>query len=418
MATHWLKIIKWLAAGSMTILLTGCSNLKAQKTLFITFSVGQRDFKVEQARVRSVLDKYTESFQRSNPEIRIVYITYTSSKFIDQIEKDSYLNLGPDLVVTNQYAASELLARNLTEKLPGKKYFNAIYSTRIQSTVKENNQYTFAPWLLNTQIACFNNKLVKESPDTIQELEELSASGKKIGLSSELYELIWTAGAKGAIPEISSLGDETTSDPTYPAIRQWMKWLQQAALYQNIYFLENSRDLSKKLTNGELDWVTCWGGQLEDLKKKMGSNLGVAALPDSATSRAFPTSEIYGFALGKNSSQAQREMAMKFIKTNVNTIAQRKLQLDDVGFLAANQNVSIPPQSSKKLAAINTSFNDQSNLYSKEWPGVVRWLLPEEDDLEKSMQRYSELSSALTELTDGYLSINEAIKKITTTKEI
>ena len=410
-----LKIFKKLAIGSLTILLSSCTNLKAPKTLFITYAVDQRDFRIERTRVRSIIDKYTEAFQRSNPETRIVYITYTSGEFFQQIERDSSLDLGPDLVITSQYPAPELLKRDLTTTLPNQQYFDSIYSQRIQSISKESNKYTFAPWIVETQLACFNNTKIETSPSTISELEELSASGKKIGLASNPYELIWTAGTQGAISEISSLGTQKSRNPSYPSIQEWLRWLRKAALYQNIYFLADYKELDKKLKNNELDWVTCWSSQLDDLKKEMGSSLSTAALPNGSTSKAFPTYIVHGFALGKNSSPNQRKIALKFIKTNVNTIAQRKSQLNDGGFIAVNQNVSIPPESSKNLSAINTSFNQQSSHYLSEWHSVIRWLLHEEKNSENTMKRYVELDRTLTELTDGYLTIDEALKTITTT---
>ena len=412
---RWLQTFNRVAAGSLAILLTSCTSLKPPKTLFITYQVDQRDFQVDRARVRSILNKYAKAFQRSNPETRIVYITYTSREFINQLEKDSRLNLGPDLILIHNYYAPELLARGLTTTPADTKYFDEIYSPRTQATAKANSKYIFAPWIIETQIACFNNTSINESPSTIQELEELSASGKKIGLASNAVELIWTAGTQGAISEISALGNPMTAQQANPAIRKWLQWLRKAALYKNIFFLKEYKDLKEKLLSNELDWVTCWSTDLEDLKKKMGNNLGVAALPDGSTSKALPVHAIYGFALGKNSSPAQRKKAMKFIKTHVNTVAQRKLQLDDVGFLAANQNVSIPAKSSQKLSAINTSFNEQSNFYSSEWPGILNWFEPEKRNSKNYGKRYPEISRTLTELTDGYLSVEDALKAITTT---
>ena len=118
---------------------------------------------------------------------------------------------------------------------------------------KKNNEYTYAPWLISTQVACFNNTTIKKSPDTIEGLKKLSAKGKKIGLSSSPYELIWTAGSTGAIAELSSIGVKTGTTKTYPAIQKWLQWLQKAALYQNVYFHEDSRELSKRLKSKELD---------------------------------------------------------------------------------------------------------------------------------------------------------------------
>ena len=401
---RWLKNINRVAAGSLAILLTSCTNIKAPKTLFITFGADKKSFKNDTTQIRSFLNKNTEAFQRSNPDTKIVFITYQSNRFLNQIARDSDLNLGPDLVITEQFTTPELLARNLITTLPDQQYFNEIYSPRIQSKAKTHQGYTFAPWLIDTQIACFNNTEIEKSPGTIKELEALSASGKKIGLASNYGELIWTAGTQGAVSELSSLGRANSTDQPYAAVQKWLQWLQTAALYQNISFHDDSRALSARLKKNELDWVTCWGNQLEDLKTTMGNSLGVAALPNGTTSKALPVFKIYGFALGKNSSQTQRTMAMKFIKTNVNDIAERKIQLDDIGYLAANKNVSIPPESSKKLATLNISFNEQSKSYLEEWPG-----------LEQYFKQNPQLGKTIGDLIDGYLGVNEALKTITTT---
>lgn len=108
-------------------------------------------------------------------------------------------------------------------------------------------------------------------------------------------------------------------------------------------------------------------------------------------------------------------MALKFIKTNVNTIAQRKLQLSDTGFLSANQNISILPESSKKLNALNTAVNEQNNAYSKEWHGVYRWFGFRKNTQHNAEIRFQQLITAFSEPTNGNLNVNEAMKTITST---
>ena len=391
-----------MAAGSLAILLSSCAAIKAPKTLFFTFGAQQEHFESETKQIRSFLNTNFEAFQDANPDTTIFLISYPNSQFFTQIEADDRLNFGPDLIIIDSHTSSELLARNLTTELPKQKYWDSIYSPRIQSAAKTTNGYTFAPWIINTQIACFDKTKIEASPKTTEDLEALSASGKKIGLASNPVELIWTAGTQGAMSELSSLGSEVTARPSYPSIQKWLQWLQRAALYQNISFHKEARELAKKLKENELNWVTCWGSQLRELKQAMGNRLGVAALPNGPTSKASPYVFIYGFSLGRNSSPTQRRMAMKFIRTNVNPIAQRKLQLENVGWLAANNNVSIPPESSKELAALNSSFNEQNKSYFKEWPGLISYGY-------KSPQFHR----ALENLINGYLNANEALEMIT-----
>ncbi len=399
---RWLKTFNRVAAGSLAILLNGCTAIKAPKTLFITFSAPRNYYENDTKEIRSFIDTNTEAFQRSNPDIRIVYISYPDRHFFKQIESDRGLNLGPDLIVTEQSTAPKLLERKLSAILPEQQYFDSIYSPRIQSISKTTSGYTFAPWIIDTQIACFNKSKIDKSPATINDLEVLSASGKKIGLASNPLELAWTAGTQGAISEFSLLGRTTTGRESYPAIKKWLKWIERAALYQNISFNKDSRELVTKFKKKELDWIPCWGGHLKDLKATMGHNLGVAALPNGETTKAYPGFVSFGFALGVNSSPTQREMAMKFIKTDVNNIAQRKFQLNNIGLLAANKNVSIPPESSKALTAIDTAFNDQRQSYQKDQEGLRLY-----------EQKFPQLNRTLEDLINGYLNVNEALKIIT-----
>ena len=392
-----------MAAGSLAILLSSCSAIKAPKTLFITYGAQREFYESDTEQTRIFLNTYNEAFQNSNPDTRVVFISYPSNKFFNQLTGDDRLNLGPDLIITFSNPATELIDRNLTTEIPNKKYLDSLYNQRIQSRARTTNGYTFAPWIISTQIACFDKTKIETFPKTTEDLEALSASGKKIGLASNPFELIWTAGTQGAIAELSSLGKTTRRGQTYPAIRKWLQWLQQAALYQNISFHKSYRELATKFKDKELDWVTCWGSQLRELKQAMGNRLGVAPLPNGAMSKALPAFEFFGFSLGRNSSPNQRKMAMKFIRTSVNPVAQRKLQLDNIGWLAANKHVSIPPESSKELAALNSSFNEQSASYSREWPELLRY-----------GQKNPQLGRTLEDLINGYLDVNEAVKMITT----
>ena len=405
-----LKILGRAAAGLLTISLFGCSSIKAPNTLFITYSAPKRSFKKTQTSVEGLLDKYAKPFERSNPETRIVYITYPSSEILEQISKDTDLNLGPDLIAVDMFVAFEYMSRDLTVTLPDKKYFQSIYGTAYDWATNADGEYIFAPWIRDPQVACYNNTRIKKPPSTIQELEKLSASGYKIGLSSDPGELLWTAGANNAFEELNAVGKQMKTDQSYPAIKKWLEWLRKAALYQNILFFENMESLQEHLTSNKLDWIPCMSLGLEELKNKMGKTLSVAPLPNGPESKAAPIVPTYGFALGKNSSQSQRKLALKYIKTLVNTIAQRKLELDDEeGLIAVNQNVKIPPESSKTLNTLGTAI-EQTEYYDKEWAGVISWMLL------LTPNRQEQLTNTFIEFTNGYLSINEAFKIITNAK--
>jgi len=71
--------------------------------------------------------------------------------------------------------------------------------------------------------------------------------------------------------------------------------------------------------------------------------------------------------------------------------------------LAANKNVSILPESSRTLAALNTSFNDQNMSYQKDLNGLMLY-----------GQKYPEVDRTLEDLINGYLDVDEALMQLTT----
>jgi hypothetical protein len=63
--------------------------------------------------------------------------------------------------------------------------------------------------------------------------------------------------------------------------------------------------------------------------------------------------------------------------------------------------------------AINTSFHEQRQNYSKEWSGILKWLIPEAENSKNRGKRYAQLSRTLTDFTNGYIDIDEAVNIIT-----
>jgi hypothetical protein len=78
----------------------------------------------------------------------------------------------------------------------------------------------------------------------------------------------------------------------------------------------------------------------------------VATLPNGAAHPTSPVNKLRVLALGRNSSPAQREMALAFIRFSVTPLVQRGFSLDSLSFLPTNPHVVIPVQSSGVLQAM------------------------------------------------------------------
>lgn len=409
------KIPLVIAALAITNLLMGCGKgFQPRNTLFIAYGIDEVNFsKATKTRIEGRIAEFTENFKRSHPEVQVVLSVYKGARIWEDIIRDSKLNLGPDLIISNEIIIKFLHQEGFAAPLPAQIDWDQTYDPLLKEIASTDGQYIAAPFLTFTQVACYNKKTVPSPPQTIQELEKLTASGTRVGLSLEPAMLLWTAGSLGAIKEISALGLNKSKSADTKAIHSWLAWLRKAAFYQNISFFKSYVRLDASLINNELDWITCRASEIEKIRNKMGDSLGVSALPNGARTAAFPWPSFISFGLGINSSPAQRDTAIKYIQSSTNVIIQRQLMLRNADFLATNKHVSIPISSSRTLQALNTSFNKQVRGYTKEWPGVIDFLSGHKNH----PNRYQEVSSALADLTSGYLKVDQALDILSNFKQ-
>ena len=353
-------------------------------------------------RIEKQISLRTQLFLRTNPNTRVVTVAYKDSQLQDQVTKDSQLNLGPDIILAGDYQLRNLYQDSLISAFPNSSVWAQQYSDVLKGLSTVDNKLAFAPYGIYPQVSCYNNKTIKQPPKTIQELVKLGASGARIGLSTGTAEIFWTAGSTGAIPEISSLMNKKNQNKPQPKIKEWITWLRQAALYQNISFYRQQSELVNELAANNVDWISCHSFDIVRLREEMGEQLSIATLPNGVQTKAFAWPGVLGYGLGTDSSPTQRELALSYVKANTNAVGQRQAMLLSEGFLPTNQAVDIPNQSSQTLNAYNDSWNTQSLSYFKQWPMITQYL--------ETSQNHLAINKTLTELTSGIISVEEAVQ--------
>lgn len=395
------------ATTLLTILLSGCASAnKPANTLYIAYSIPDNDFtQSSKERIEKQLSLRTQLFLRTNPNTRVVTVAYKDSQLQHQITEDSQLNLGPDVILAVDYQLQNLYQDSLISAFPNSSVWAQQYSDVLRSLSTVDNKLAFAPYGIFPQVSCYNNKAIKQPPKTIQELVKLGASGIRIGLSTATSEIFWTAGSIGAIPDISSLVNTKNQNKPQPKIKEWITWLRQAALYQNISFYRQNSELVNELAANNVDWISCHSFDIVRLREEMGEQLSIATLPNGVQTKAFAWPIVLGYGLGTDSSPTQRELALSYVKANTNAVGQRRVMMLTEDFLPANKAVDIPNQSSQTLKANNDSWNEQSLSYLKQWPLIIQYL-------DKS-QNYLEFGKTLTKLTSGNISVDDAVQALT-----
>ena len=391
-----------LTSISLSALLSGCTSAnKPANTLYIAYPLAENEFNQSaKERIENRIKTFTQLFQHTNPNTRVVTVAYKANRIKHQISEDSRLNLGPDLIINSAAYLNIFYQDSLLNAFPNSPPWTQQYDDAIKGLSTVNEKLVSAPYGIFPQVACYNNKVVKRPPKTIQELVELGASGVRIGLATDPIDIFWTAGSTGAIPEISSLITKQNQNKQPLKIKEWLTWLRHAAYYQNISFYRSQSQLTNELTSNNLDWISCNSLQASAMKEKIGERLSIAILPNGVQTKAFTWPQIFAFGLGTNSSSTQRSLALSYVKSNTNAVGQRQLMLRNEGLLPANKNVDIPNASSKRLKALNDSWNEQSLSYLEEWPMIIQYL--------SKSQNYLDVKKTLAELTSGVLSVDEA----------
>lgn len=293
-------------------------------------------------------------FRQIHPDTHFQFSIYPEDELVEVMRRRSRSGLAPDLLLVNGDTALRLRQAGLVDPFPVRNdqlaLFNEAELRRLRSP---DGQLAGLPVLVQTQLSCFNRQRLSEPPATLQELLNATANGHPMGLSMDLYYLFWIVGSTGALPAFDRA---VQGQPLNPAERQaltgWLAWLQNASNQQRVSVFPDQPTAEAEFKAGRLDWIPCRSTVLPQLRRVMGSALGVAPLPDGVGHRASPINRLRVLALGPSSSAAGRRRALAFSAYSVNPLTQRSLTLGSETVLPANRFVTVPVQSSQVLAAM------------------------------------------------------------------
>lgn len=327
---------------------------------------------------RQTMAPLLKAFRRLQPGVGIQVSFQNHAGLGATLRSSSSRGLAPDLLVMRAPQAVSLLHHGLIDPLPIRdstvRSLLGLIPDRDLRRVRTDRGLAGLPWFNEFTLACYDRRRLQQPPTTLTELLALAASGRNVGLSVDPIGLWWTAGALGAesviAPIITGSGGSDTpaaQQQQRDRLSRWLTWLRQAALQSRIEIASGTRELTHGLESGQLAWIPCFSLTLNRLDRTMGPRLGVAPLPGGPAGPASPFSTTEVWALGRNSSQAQRRLALQLVALSLDPLIQRELMLVSKTLLPANQYVPIPLASSGRLAALesaNRQFQTVNALFS------------------------------------------------------
>jgi len=369
----WPKLVLGLALG---LGLQGCGMpWPFQRQTLIVYVDPPDSATLSKESLHSAWDPLLKAYKRLHPGVHLNFnfIVFQDQQLKDELRRRNSRGLGPDLIVINASTAIDLLNEGLISRIQVPTEVQNSLQPWILSRVQVRGGLAALPITLEPQLSCYNRARIPNPPATLEELLQLAASGRRIGLSVFPKSIWWTTGPLGANKalmqrlETQSGRGERIDSSDQAAITTWLTWLREASLQSHINFFNNDEDLLNGLSKGQLDWTSCLSFNLPRLKRQMGDNLGVASLPAGPDGLASPDSLVRVVGFGVNSSPIQRQRAMELGLLQLNPLMQHSLTVNSEQSLPVNRFAPAPVASSAKLKVLINAQEQfqQSSLFSQ-----------------------------------------------------
>lgn len=308
------------------------------------------------------LDLLRQPFLELHPSVRIQFIPFDEEQLIWQVRRRTMFGLGPDLILVRDPMALELRRLELSRPATAPAdLLHQIDPAAIQRLRQPDGQLAGLPLLLQTEQACFNRRLLPESPATLGALLQASAVGVPVGLSLAPRELAWLLGGFGAADAITAaVRGERPSPQSQAALVRMLQWLADANLQKQVSVFTSQEPMLQQFAAGELAWIPCHSGDLARLRRHLGGDLGVGSLPRGPSGEATPINTLMVWAFGRNSSARQRDTAERWARFSITPTVQRRFTLQTSGNLPVNLLFPVPVDTSATLRTLETTRQQAS----------------------------------------------------------
>jgi hypothetical protein len=303
------------------------------------------------------LDLLRQPFRELHPSVRIQFIPFAEEQLIHQVRRRNWEGLGPDLLLVTDRTALDLRRLGLSRPATASAdLIGQLDPAAVRRVRQADGQLAGLPLLLQTEQACFNRRLLPESPPTLEALLRASAEGMPVGLSLAPRDLAWLLGGFGADGAIATaVRGERPSPQSQAALVRMLQWLADANVQENVSVFTSEEPMLRRFAAGELAWIPCRSGDLTRLHHSLDGDLGVARLPRGPSGEATPINTLLVWAFGRNSSARQRDSAERWARFSITPIVQRRLTLQTSGNLPVNLQLPVPVESSSTLRTLEAT---------------------------------------------------------------
>ncbi|MDJ0903082.1 MAG: extracellular solute-binding protein [Xenococcus sp. MO_188.B8] len=325
---------------AIALLLSGCQNIPSEaneqvqegRLLIWHPFEGQ-----EAATLDSMLDQYRALY----PKIKIVDEFFPVKELNENFSLRARSGLGPDLMISSYVDMVPLIRAGILKKLDEFNLDLSIYLPRPIRQVTFNNNLYGLPFVLNTQVLCYNQIKVeqplKNLPEMISEVED----GRQIAVTSNFLDTLW---GMQIFRSQSTINEEYRLDNLFDAQAwgKWLAWLRYAQKNPNFILADKNSTLDQAFAEGKLAYYVCHSEEISNLKATLGQDkLGVTILPGAGNRTAGPLLYTKAIVFNQISSTSTTKLALQLASFLTNAEQQTKLALETESLIPANRKVKL-----------------------------------------------------------------------------
>ena len=301
--------------------------------------------------------------------VDVIWRKYSDSNIYKRYSEKVKEGLGPDLLLAHNFMIPTLSKKNEIAAIPPNSIRIKEIRPKLLQATRANGTLYAIPFIINVQLLCVNKQKVKSTPQTFNELVELSRSGTSIAIGGNFLETIWgLPGFNARLFGTNKSSEEDLKD----GLSNWIKTLRKSDEEPNIALFKNSSLMTRYFAEGKISIINCESIDLPFLRDELGTeNLGISELPSINGKNSEPRLTGASFVLNPFANKNQTKLALRFSNYAISVDQQQQIAINWNSLLPVNKNSDF---NQELLPVRNTSekaFANSSELTEKELETMI-----------------------------------------------
>jgi maltose-binding protein MalE len=265
-----------------------------------------------------VLEEALLEFQEIHPNAKVATVALPKDQLLSAFIDAGNDGLGPGLLIADDAWIGDLVDAQLIRSISPDENLSRLFDSRTSALVQHQDQIFGIPLSLAPVALYYNEALVDELPEDLDDLLRQAAAGKAVGFVPRFEQAYWGIQAFG-----EGLFDaDGQFTPAESGFLDWLQWLNAAQSEPGIILSVDDRSLRELFASGELGYYIAGPQELANIEALAEDEnalaFAVAPLPQGPTGQAGPLLHAETVILYAHDSPQQAQIAEALARFLVN----------------------------------------------------------------------------------------------------